>query len=405
MRYVLLFSLAFSFCFCTQWIVDEQLLKQVLPKDVPLEELIATIKDEGVDLVFQEHPAETILWKGNYTTIYLSSHPQVPYHLWLESTASSLEECTPEEWTDLYQAIWMTKKVFRTTLGANGFVFASTDHPRLGKNSDRFGMELLPCIDKDPDRAIDASEKAFINEYMFFNIPCPAKDVDKVDIVSLQKAFEEASFDPMIVPVDQKEKWTQKNFRHKRAASLLLQQIFENLKSNHVLISGEMPLEVPDDTISEILINNDVCAFCNPKVISRQKVTEYGGMFLLCDHKPLSSMGSFLILPKRHQVSFELTKSEMLATLELLKSLKASILERNGPKEVIFYFQDGLGAGQTVPHTLIHMLPIPSRMKISLSGLQHMKNTRRALPTEQLRMICDGYEQDLSGKLTPTALR
>jgi diadenosine tetraphosphate (Ap4A) HIT family hydrolase len=61
----------------------------------------------------------------------------------------------------------------------------------------------------------------------------------------------------------------------------------------------------------------------------------------------------------------------------------------------VFYVQDGPVAGQTVPHTHIHFYPIPSRAKLAMSGLQHMRNQRKVLSEQELRASCIRFEKKL----------
>lgn len=75
------------------------------------------------------------------------------------------------------------------------------------------------------------------------------------------------------------------------------------------------------------------------------------------DRFPVSP-GHSLIFPRRHVASwFEATPEEQLALIRAIEIVKVKIEEGNKPDGYNIGFNDGLAAGQSVPHLHIHIIP------------------------------------------------
>ena len=129
--------------------------------------------------------------------------------------------------------------------------------------------------------------------------------------------------------------------------------------------------------------------FVIAKVIEKQIVSDWKGIQILMSHKPISPYGNFLILPKRHQCAWDLTREEAVASFEAVIALKKMFLETIGSNDWICYIQDGPAVGQTVPHTHIHFYILPDPLKSAISGLQHIHNQRPILSYEEMRTNCE----------------
>jgi diadenosine tetraphosphate (Ap4A) HIT family hydrolase len=98
------------------------------------------------------------------------------------------------------------------------------------------------------------------------------------------------------------------------------------------------------------------CLFCN---ISKERIIlENDLAYAIHDGFPVTEMHS-LIIPKRHIYDyFDLTKDELFACDQLIKSLKESILISDSS---ITGFNIGMNsgesAGQTIFHCHIHLIP------------------------------------------------
>ncbi len=70
------------------------------------------------------------------------------------------------------------------------------------------------------------------------------------------------------------------------------------------------------------------------------------------------SLGHTLVIPKRHVGSFfELTPEEASEVMSLLKRAKSVLDNEFKPQGYNIGINDGVAAGQTVPHLHIHLIP------------------------------------------------
>ena len=79
--------------------------------------------------------------------------------------------------------------------------------------------------------------------------------------------------------------------------------------------------------------------------------------FVIRDGYPVSE-GHTLIIPKRHVASFfEITNEEQQALMELLEQAQNVLDQEFKPDAYNIGINDGVEAGQTVPHLHIHLIP------------------------------------------------
>ena len=98
-----------------------------------------------------------------------------------------------------------------------------------------------------------------------------------------------------------------------------------------------------------------MCPFCAPD--ASRIVGETPLAFALRDAFPVSP-GHTLIVPRRHIASFfDATDDERTALLDLLARMKAILAQEHSPAGYNIGINDGLAAGQTIPHLHIHLIP------------------------------------------------
>ena len=77
----------------------------------------------------------------------------------------------------------------------------------------------------------------------------------------------------------------------------------------------------------------------------------------LSDGFPISN-GHTLLIPKRHiQSFFDLDDVERVAIVQLLEIAKKNLDQEYSPDAYNIGINDGIAAGQTVPHLHIHLIP------------------------------------------------
>lgn len=108
------------------------------------------------------------------------------------------------------------------------------------------------------------------------------------------------------------------------------------------------------------------CAFCNRRVVHRQKYYEDDRAVGLYCYKPIIE-GHCLIIPKRHVERFEdLTTSEMAHMQELIKKTHKASQNAFGAKSYLLLQKNGKEVGQSVPHVHFHYIPNKSGNPIGL---------------------------------------
>jgi diadenosine tetraphosphate (Ap4A) HIT family hydrolase len=97
------------------------------------------------------------------------------------------------------------------------------------------------------------------------------------------------------------------------------------------------------------------CPFCKPDE-SRVLFEDEIGLALR-DAYPVA-VGHTLIVPRRHVASlFELTPPEQAALWVLVARARTRLLEMLAPDGFSIGLNDGVAAGQTIPHAHIHLIP------------------------------------------------
>lgn len=68
--------------------------------------------------------------------------------------------------------------------------------------------------------------------------------------------------------------------------------------------------------------------------------------------------GHCLVVPRRHVASlWDLPSDEQLEVWELVADVRADLQDRHAPDGFTIGVNDGLAAGQTIPHAHVHVIP------------------------------------------------
>lgn len=106
-----------------------------------------------------------------------------------------------------------------------------------------------------------------------------------------------------------------------------------------------------------VYADTDVCPFCNPEVIARQKYFENDLVIALYNYRPVIE-GHCLIIPKRHVERFEeLTAEEMVAIQAAINKTDQAVKKVFQTQDFFILQKNGKSAGQTVPHVHFHYIP------------------------------------------------
>ena len=102
-------------------------------------------------------------------------------------------------------------------------------------------------------------------------------------------------------------------------------------------------------------MNRSACPFCN---LPQERVLLETETTLACfDAYPVTE-GHALVIPKRHVASiFELAPNELAALWSQAAAVREVLKEMYAPDGFNVGVNDGLAAGQTVPHSHLHVIP------------------------------------------------
>jgi len=97
------------------------------------------------------------------------------------------------------------------------------------------------------------------------------------------------------------------------------------------------------------------CPFCSVEPERIRLEGEHG--LAIRDLFPVSP-GHALVIPRRHVGTlYDLDEAEQTALWELTRRLRALLIEEFRPEGFTIGLNEGIAAGQSVPHTHIHVIP------------------------------------------------
>lgn len=97
------------------------------------------------------------------------------------------------------------------------------------------------------------------------------------------------------------------------------------------------------------------CPFCQLDMSTTMLQAEVA--YAIRDEYPVS-LGHTLVVPRQHvRTLFELPRHDQLALWDLVERVHAELHELHKPDGFNVGLNDGLAAGQTIPHVQIHVIP------------------------------------------------
>ena len=97
------------------------------------------------------------------------------------------------------------------------------------------------------------------------------------------------------------------------------------------------------------------CVFCS---LPQSSLIDQNDLAMAVSDMSPVNPGHTLVIPKRHVSSyFELTDTEVIAMMKLLRRAKQVLDSEFAPDDYNIGINDGPAAGQTVPHVHIHVMP------------------------------------------------
>jgi len=111
-----------------------------------------------------------------------------------------------------------------------------------------------------------------------------------------------------------------------------------------------MPIEIPQ---------RDRCAFCRYiEGEGQAAVVEQLDETLAFLNPRQYGIGALLVIPKRHAPTvLDLEKSELTAVMHHVHRLADALMKAFDPSGINIFQNNGISAGQTVPHYHVHVVP------------------------------------------------
>lgn len=137
--------------------------------------------------------------------------------------------------------------------------------------------------------------------------------------------------------------------------------------------------------------NDNLCPFCDPLIIERQKFYEDDLVIALVTHKPILP-GHILIIPKNHTERLEfLSDDEVLHVYKTIQKVHKVVSKVFGTSSYLILQKNGIEAGQTVPHVHFHYIPRKTGDTSSLKFLFHfyISSFKRPLNEDEMKPIIE----------------
>ena len=113
------------------------------------------------------------------------------------------------------------------------------------------------------------------------------------------------------------------------------------------------------------MVDCNICKIVGNEVESK-KVYEDDSLLAILHPKP-AAPGHLVLMPKEHFPIFENIPNEMVTHMfNIASKLSASIFAGMGVQGTNIFMQNGVPAGQTVPHAVIHIIPRAENDGVSL---------------------------------------
>lgn len=143
--------------------------------------------------------------------------------------------------------------------------------------------------------------------------------------------------------------------------------------------------------------------FTREDVINRQQLYEGKEIRVLYNHKPLLQ-GDLLIIPKRAVARLEdVSPSEWAEMKVVIDKMQKAFPAAYDTSDYMLVLQNGLYAGQTVPHVHFHMLPrngqsiVLVKLKLWIEIITEALGLRQPLPDDEQEREIKHLQENIQG--------
>lgn len=347
---------------------------QVVPIEKPS---LRKISDDSIDL--QIATIENLqIFRASESA---GHHPHHFIFLY-EDRSLDWEDLSLEQLKTLAKTMTVADEVLQKQLGYPATLFMSHQGRRLPH---RWVMEILPRgIDLEHQNEVDLEEKLKHFDRFFFGYPSSKECTKQIRKTTL--SIDQLFANTIAKKLDSEESPKpfapfMKSVSHKQGAVLyLVQKLYDELGAKVRPVSLNNNSAIPDQSTFPVLN----CLFCNPSVLQNQLIFQGIQNTVLFNYKPWSE-DHFMVLPKEHKQYWkDLTLEEKVELLSLVQTLVKGVKKKQGDVEVFTLIQNGVAAGQTVPHMHIHVLTGSNQLQQIYRLLKEISGTIKPLPPEYM---------------------
>ncbi|MBS3904394.1 MAG: hypothetical protein KGZ39_03620 [Simkania sp.] len=232
-------------------------------------EKIATMKDR-------------LLWKDEWTSVYIPAHPRTPHHLWiaLNRDKCSFLEASSEELFYLHRTLLKFIDVLDRQFACSQYALALFNELQKDHLENRIIIELLP-IKPNAINGLDLMDKMGRNHYMLMRglAPSFAMSYTSSEIQNLVQTWQ------LAIGKNKEETYNGFNrtvpvygleFNRKAMVAEQLEELYLFLQNAGLALERIInPIELQShDSMEDTEIKkvNEQCVFCNPKVIANESI-------------------------------------------------------------------------------------------------------------------------------------
>jgi len=307
------------------------------------------------------------IWQDTKVKIVLPDSPQSLYHLQIKlpTEVKCLDEVEEQQYLGICHALDLIINYY-ASIGIHDMVVGFSRFPAL--NQDSFTVDVIPP-NLEKDNTLDHYDKAITNQFFLLghcNLQLDKTGYSSYELAKFRdsctlyfkqplghssRAKDVAPIDDMSCNLINIGKALELNLNNLEKCLLKANLQVERIQTNTPIINNEA-------FFSSRLGN----PFVDKAVLARQTIATHGSARLIQNYRAFNKASQFLLIPNRHIVRLEgLTEQENIDRFTLIQNtIKLLSAKFHQQTQIHFYTQNGITAGQTVPHTHIQVTLPPN---------------------------------------------
>ncbi len=122
------------------------------------------------------------------------------------------------------------------------------------------------------------------------------------------------------------------------------------------------------------LLDRESCVFCKKEVITSEEMLRTKKMTVLYNDDPYTKNAHFMVIPLKHEESLHCLPPDQFD--EMIQGAQKLNLALSDIKNLVWFYQNGPRAGQSVPHMHLHVLHRPDPVTLSIKVLNELAGNK-----------------------------